>query len=123
MTQNGVADLRCKDDGLLPTGSFKARGAAVGVSRAFELGVKAFAMPTNGNAGGAWAMYGRRAGIDAHVVVPRDAPAIHRYEMEAAGAKVRLVDGVIADAGKVVAQLVADTGMYDASTLKEAVSH
>jgi threonine synthase len=115
----GIRDLRCKDDGLLPTGSFKARGAAVGVSRAFELGVKAFAMPTNGNAGGAWAMYGRRAGIDAHVVVPRNAPAIHRYEMEAAGAKVTLVDGVIADAGKVVAQLVSDSGMYDASTLKE----
>jgi threonine synthase len=115
----GVDDLRCKDDGLLPTGSFKARGAAVGVSRALELGVKAFAMPTNGNAGGAWSMYGRRAGIDAHVVVPRDAPAIHRYEMEAAGAKVTLVDGVIADAGKVVAQMVRETGMYDASTLKE----
>jgi threonine synthase len=114
-----VADLRCKDDGLLPTGSFKARGAAVGVSRALELGVKAFAMPTNGNAGGAWAMYGRRAGIDAHVVVPRNAPAIHRYEMESAGANVTLVDGVIADAGKVVAQLVAETGIYDASTLKE----
>jgi threonine synthase len=115
----GINDLRCKDDGLLPTGSFKARGAAVGVSRALELGVKAFAMPTNGNAGGAWAMYGRRAGIDAHVVVPRDAPAIHRYEMESAGAKVTLVDGVIADAGKVVAKIVDETGMYDASTLKE----
>jgi threonine synthase len=114
-----VGDLRCKDDGLLPTGSFKARGAAVGVSRALELGVKAFAMPTNGNAGGAWSMYGRRAGIDAQVVVPKGAPAIHRYEMEAAGAKVTLVDGVIADAGKVVAQLVAETGIYDASTLKE----
>ena len=115
----GIGDLQCKDDGLLPTGSFKARGAAVGVSRALELGVKAFTMPTNGNAGGAWAMYGRRAGIDAHVVVPRDAPAIHRYEMESAGAKVTLVDGVIADAGRVVAQLVNATGMYDASTLKE----
>ena len=91
----------------------------MGVSRALELGVKSFAMPTNGNAGGAWAMYGRRAGIDAHVVVPRNAPAIHRYEMEAAGAKVTLVDGVIADAGKVVAQLVNETGVYDASTLKE----
>jgi threonine synthase len=115
----GIGDLRCKDDGLLPTGSFKARGAAVGVSRALELGVKAFAMPTNGNAGGAWAMYGRRAGIGAHVVVPRDAPAIHRYEMESAGAIVTLVDGVIADAAKVVVQLVNETGIYDASTLKE----
>lgn len=115
----GIAGLLCKDEGLLPTGSFKARGAAVGVSRALELGVTAFAMPTNGNAGGAWAMYGRRAGIDARVVMPKNAPAIHRYECAAAGAEVTLVDGVIADAGKVVAQMVRDTGVYDVSTLKE----
>jgi len=63
----GIGGLYCKDEGLLPTGSFKARGAAVGVSRARELGVTSFAMPTNGNAGGAWAMYGRRAGIAARV--------------------------------------------------------
>jgi threonine synthase len=104
---------------MLPTGSFKARGAAIGVSRARELGVKSFAMPTNGNAGGAWALYGRRAGIDAHVVMPKEAPAIHRYECAAAGAKVTLVDGVIADAGQVVAKMVGASGIYDASTLKE----
>jgi threonine synthase len=115
----GITGLQCKDEGLLPTGSFKARGAAVGVSRALELGVRAFAMPTNGNAGGAWAMYGRRAGIDARVVMPKNAPAIHRYECTAAGAEVTLVDGVIADAGKVVANMVQETGVYDASTLKE----
>lgn len=115
----GIGELSCKDEGLLPTGSFKARGAAVGVSRARELGVTSFAMPTNGNAGGAWAMYGRRAGIDARVVMPKSAPAIHRYECEAAGADVTLVDGVISDAGKVVAKMVSETGVYDASTLKE----
>jgi threonine synthase len=115
----GIGDLCCKDEGLLPTGSFKARGAAVGVSRARELGVTSFAMPTNGNAGGAWAMYGRRAGIDARIVMPKNAPAIHRYECEAAGAQLTLVDGVISDAGKVVAKMVSETGVYDASTLKE----
>ncbi|HKW44665.1 MAG TPA: threonine synthase [Candidatus Eremiobacteraceae bacterium] len=115
----GIDDLRCKDEGMLPTGSFKARGAAVGVSRARELGVTSFAMPTNGNAGGAWAMYARRADMDARIVMPKSAPEIHRFECSAAGAEVTLVDGVIADAGKVVAQLVRDTGAYDASTLKE----
>ena len=115
----GIGSLYCKDEGLLPTGSFKARGAAVGVSRARELGVTAFAMPTNGNAGGAWSMYGRRAGIAARVVMPKSAPAVHRFECEAAGAEVTLVDGVISDAGKVVAKMVSETGVYDASTLKE----
>jgi len=115
----GIGGLSCKDEGLLPTGSFKARGAAVGVSRARELGVTSFAMPTNGNAGGAWAMYGRRAGIAARVVMPKSAPAIHRFECEAAGAEVTLVDGVISDAGKVVAKMVTEAGVYDASTLKE----
>ena len=115
----GVAALAVKDDGMLPTGSFKARGAAVGVSRAKELGVRAFAMPTNGNAGGAWAAYGRRAGIDAFIAMPEGAPAIHRFECAAAGADVTLVDGVISDAGKLVAQWVRERGLYDASTLKE----
>ena len=115
----GIAALAVKDDGLLPTGSFKARGAAVGVSRAKELGVRAFGMPTNGNAGGAWAAYGRRAGMEAFVAMPKSAPAIHRFECAAAGASMTLVDGVISDAGKLVAQWVRERGLYDASTLKE----
>lgn len=115
----GIERLSFKDEGLLPTGSFKARGAAVGVSRAKELGVKKFAMPTNGNAGGAWTAYGRHAGMDAIVVMPKAAPRVHRFECEAAGADVRFVDGLISDAGNVVAQLVANEGLYDASTLKE----
>ncbi len=115
----GINELDCKDDGFLPTGSFKARGAAIGISRARELGVSEFALPTNGNAGGAWAAYGRRAGMRAHLVMPKNAPRIHRYECAAAGASVTLVDGVIADAGVRCSQIIAETGAYDASTLRE----
>jgi threonine synthase len=112
-------DLLLKDEALLPTGSFKARGAAIGISRARELGVREFALPTNGNAGGAWAAYGARAGMKAHVVMPRGAPHVNRVETTMTGAEVTLVDGTIADAGKLVAQRVRDHGWFDASTLKE----
>jgi threonine synthase len=112
-------DLLLKDEALLPTGSFKARGAAIGISRARELGVREFALPTNGNAGGAWAAYGARAGMKAHVVMPRGAPHVNRLETTMTGAEVTLVDGTIADAGKLVAQRVRDHGWFDASTLKE----
>ncbi len=115
----GFDALFVKDEGLLPTGSFKARGAAIGVSRAKELGVRAFAMPTNGNAGVAWAAYAARAGIEARIVMPKDAPAIHRWECETVGARLSLVDGFIGDAGRIVADEVAKEGIYDASTLKE----
>jgi threonine synthase len=115
----GLDRLFLKDEGLLPTGSFKARGAALGVSRARELGVRAFAMPTNGNAGGAWAAYGTRAGIDAYIVMPKSAPAINKVECVMTGAHVWLVDGLISDAGKIVGKAVAEYGIYDASTLKE----
>ncbi len=112
-------DLYVKDEGLLPTASFKARGAAVGVSRAKELGITAFAMPTNGNAGGAWSAYAARAGMQAHIVMPQTAPHVNRLETVMAGADVRLVDGLISDAGKIVARAVARGGVFDASTLKE----
>ncbi|MGC4761323.1 threonine synthase [Micromonospora sp. DT46] len=117
----GIADLLVKDEGLTPTGSFKARGAAVGVSRARELGVTRIAMPTNGNAGAAWATYAARAGLGATIVMPLDAPAICRRECVAAGADLRLVDGLIGDAGRHVAGLVADSGgaIFDAGTLRE----
>lgn len=115
----GIDRLAVKDESMLPTGSFKARGAAVGVSRAKELGVRAFAMPTNGNAGGAWAAYGRRAGMDALIAIPRSAPRIHRFECQAAGARLTVVEGLISDAGKMVARWVRDEAVYDASTLKE----
>jgi threonine synthase len=74
--QLDMANLYLKDEGIIPTGPFKARGAAVGVSRARELGVKVLAMPTNGNAGAAWAVYCASAGIEAAIVMPEDAPPI-----------------------------------------------
>src|SRR5215472_3035807 len=118
-SRSGIGSLRIKDEGLLPTGSFKARGAAIGISRARELGVRAFALPTNGNAGAAWSAYGRRAGMEAYFAMPKSAPPIHRFECQAVGAHVTLVDGLISDAGKLVAQWVRERGLYDASTLKE----
>jgi threonine synthase len=115
----GLQHLHLKDDGALPTGSFKARGAAVGVSRAKELGVRRFAMPTNGNAGSAWCAYAARAGMQAFIVMPRSAPEITRLECALAGAQLWLVDGLISDAGRIVGKAVAQHGLYDASTLKE----
>ncbi len=118
-TTIGVPKLYLKDEGIIPTGTFKARGAAVGISRAKELGVREFAMPTNGNAGASWALYAARGGIKATIVMPKDAPLITRNECAIAGAKLYLVNGLISDAGKIVGRLVADKGIYDASTLKE----
>ena len=114
----GVPRLMMKDEGLIPTGSFKARGAAVGVSRALELGVGELAMPTNGNAGAAWALYASRAGMRSTIVMPVDAPGITRAECLAAGADLTLVRGHIGDAARAVAEVV-EQGAYDASTLKE----
>lgn len=116
----GVPGLRMKDEGLVPTGAFKARGAAVGVSRALELGVTGIAMPTNGNAGAAWAAYAARAGIRALVAMPVDAPEITRRECVVTGAELYLVDGLIGDAGALVAGAVAAReGYQDTSTLRE----
>ncbi len=115
----GLRNLYVKDEGALPTGSFKARGAAVGISRAKELGITRFAMPTNGNAGGAWSAYGARAGVEAYVVMPESAPEINRLECAMYGAHVWLVDGLIGDAGRIVGKAVAQHGIFDASTLKE----
>jgi threonine synthase len=115
----GLPRLLMKDEASLPTGSFKARGAAAGVSRAKELGIGGIAMPTNGNAGAAWAAYAARAGLDAYIVMPKGAPEITRRECVVAGARLELIDGLISDAGKVVAGAVADGDWFDASTLKE----
>lgn len=114
-----VKNLYMKDEGLVPTGTFKARGAAVGISKAKEVGVKEFAMPTNGNAGAAWALYGAKAGIKSTIVMPQDAPVITRNEVAISGADLYLVNGLISDAGKIVAKAVKDFGLYDVSTLKE----
>jgi threonine synthase len=109
-----------KDEGLNPTGSFKARGAAVGASRARELGARHVALPTNGNAGAAWSAYGTRAGLAVTVAVPADAPAVTRSEALATGARTHVVDGLIGDAGALVGRAVAaHEGWFDVSTLKE----
>jgi threonine synthase len=115
----GIEHLLMKDEGLLPTGSFKARGAAVGVSKAKELGVRRVAMPTNGNAGAAWATYAARANLGSLIVMPVDAPAITRAECAVSGSRLYLVDGLIGDAGAIVAQAVLEQGYTDVSTLKE----
>lgn len=104
---------------MIPTGTFKARGAAVGISRAKELGIKVLAMPTNGNVGGAWAAYCAQAGIKAIIVMPKEAPAINQKEVAIAGASLFLVNGLINDAGKIVNRAVVEYGWLDASTLKE----
>ncbi len=117
----GVDRVLVKDDGLLPTGSFKARGAAVGVSRAKELGAHRLAMPTNGNAGAAWSAYAARAGLRTTVAMPLDAPPITRAETVVTGAQLHLVDGLISDAGSLIAAAVAasDDDWFEVSTLKE----
>jgi threonine synthase len=115
----GIARLKVKDEGLLPTGTFKARGAAVGVTRAVELGVRTIALPTAGNAGAAWAAYGARAGLRVVVVMPETTPEVIIKETTSYGAEVYLVPGSIADAGAVVKKAIAEHGWYDASTLKE----
>jgi threonine synthase len=116
--------LLMKDDGRLPTGSFKARGAAVGVSRAAELGARRLSMPTNGNAGAAWAAYAARAGLHIHVAMPLDAPRITRSEASAVGAELTLVRGHIGQAGQWLAARNAehrgdDEPAFDVSTLRE----
>lgn len=115
-----VPNLLMKDEGLIPTGTFKARGAAVGASRARELGVTGIAMPTNGNAGAAWATYAARGGMRSLIAMPRDAPMITRRECVMAGAELHVIDGHIGQCGQFVAeQLRARTGYQDVSTLKE----
>ncbi len=116
----GLPGLLMKDEGVLPTATFKARGAAVGVSRAVELGAAGVAMPTNGNAGAAWAVFCARAGLPFLVAMPAGAPAITRSECMAAGAEIYVVDGLIGDAGRMLAPVVRQRpGWQDVSTLRE----
>jgi threonine synthase len=108
-----------KDESLNPTGTFKARGAAVGVSMARRLRARIIALPTAGNAGAAWSAYGARAGIPVVVAMPADAPPLIQEEVRLYGARLHLVDGLISDAGKWIAEGVAREGWYDGSTFKE----
>jgi threonine synthase len=114
-----MENLYAKDEGVLPSGTFKARGASIGISKAKEMGVRALGIPTNGNAGAAWSLYAARAGIDITVVMPKSAPITPQKECLIAGADLYVIDGTIADAGKTLPQLVKSKTWYDVSTLKE----
>ena len=115
----GLGELWLKDEGMNPTGTFKDRGAATGAARALELGETVLAMPTAGNAGGAWAAYCARAGLTLHVAMPADTPRVNMAECQAYGARLYLVNGLISDAGALIAAACAERGWYDVSTLKE----
>ena len=115
----GLGNLYVKDEGLNPTGSFKARGMSAAVTRARQLGAKALAAPTAGNAGGALAAYAAAAGMAAVIVMPADTPSANVMECQAFGAKVVRLHGLISDCGKFVAENKDREGWYDVSTLKE----
>jgi threonine synthase len=112
-------EILVKDEGRLPTGSFKARGLALAVSMAKELGIGRMAMPSNGNAGAAMAAYCSRAGIKAVVFCPEDTPAVNVREIAMQGAEVLLVDGLIDDCGKLVAEGERAVGWFNCATLRE----
>jgi threonine synthase len=115
----GFENLYIKDEGLNPTGSFKARGLCVAISRAYELGVEAVSIPSAGNAAGAMSAYASLAGMEAAVFMPRDVPPVFVAECRVLGAEVRLVDGLITDAGRLAAAENQRFNRFDVSTLKE----
>jgi threonine synthase len=115
----GLHKLWIKDEGQNPTGSFKDRGLSLAISRAKELGVKKAAIPSAGNAGGSFAAYAARAGIEAHVFMPRDTPIANQREVQQYGAELILVDGLINDCGRIIAEKKTTEGWFDFSTLKE----
>lgn len=115
----GLSQLYLKDESLNPTGTFKARGLALAVARAKELGVTRVIIPTAGNAGGALAAYAARAGLAAHIIMPRDTPEANVEECRITGAQVTLVDGLISDAGKLAGELAISEGWFDVSTFRE----
>jgi threonine synthase len=117
--QLGLSDLWIKDESLNPTQSFKARGMSVAVSMAKYLGATRLAVPSAGNAGGALAAYAARAGIEAHIFMPRDTPRANIIECREVGAHVVLIDGLITDCGAEIAKRKVAEGWFDMSTLKE----
>lgn len=117
--QLGLQNLYIKDESQNPTASFKARGMTTAVSMAKELGVKKLAVPSAGNAASALAVYAARAGLEAFIFMPKDTPRANVIECQQTGAHVTLVDGLITDCGKIVADRKADEGWFDVSTLKE----
>jgi len=117
--REGATSLLVKDEGRLPTGSFKARGLAMAVTMAKQFGVERIAMPTNGNAGAALAAYGARAGIETVVICPAETPEINVAETAAYGARVYVADGQIDECGALVGKGAAQGLWFDCSTLKE----
>jgi len=115
----GIGRLWIKDEAQNPTGSFKDRGLSVAISRARELGVAKAAIPSAGNAGGSFAAYAARAGLEAHVFMPRDTPIANQIEAAQYGARLTLVDGLIHDCGRIIAEQKTLEGWFDVSTLKE----
>jgi len=115
----GAEQLWVKDEGLNPTGSFKARGMTTAISMARELGIRKIAIPSAGNAASAAAAYAAAAGMDVHIFMPSDVPQANYIECKALGAHVTLVDGLISDCGRIVAERKEQEGWFDMSTLKE----
>ncbi len=115
----GFKNLYIKDESTNPTGSFKARGLAIAVSRALELGIHAFVIPTAGNAGGALAAYAARGRAQAHVYMPNDAPPANQVEVQRLGADLHLVDGLISEAARLAGEEATRHGWFDVSTFKE----
>lgn len=115
----GLKNLFIKDEGLNPTGTFKARGLSAAISKAGELGLRKFAVPSAGNAAGAAAAYAARGGMEAQVFMPRDAPDTNKIEAEVLGSHLVLVDGLIGDAGRLSNQAAKAEGLFDLSTLQE----
>ncbi len=115
----GMTNVYVKDESSNPTGSFKARGLSMAVSKAKELGIEKVIIPTAGNAGGAMAAYAARAGIQAHIFMPKDTPYANIEESRMAGAQVVLVDGLISDAAVMAGEKARAEGWFDLSTFKE----
>lgn len=115
----GLEHVTVKDESANPTGTFKARGLAVALSKAAELGVEKFVIPTAGNAGGALAAYAAKGGFEAHVFMPQDAPELNQIEVKVAGAHLHLVDGLIDLAGEEAAKQSLQNGWFNVSTFKE----
>ncbi len=117
--RTGIPHLFVKDESGQPTGSFKARGLAMAISKALELGVTELVIPTAGNAGGALSAYAARVGVHAHVYMPKDAPLSNQIEVRVAGADLYLVDGLISDAGRLAAEAARVYGWFDVAALRE----
>ena len=115
----GYKYLTLKDEGLNPTGSFKARGLSAAVSKANELGIQKLTMPSAGNAAGAMSSYAAKAGLEAYIFMPKDAPDANKIEVDITGGNLTLIDGLISDAGVISRKCASEIGLFDVSTLQE----